>query len=306
MKSKRTQAYVDLLIVTAIWGFAGPVIKYTLPDFPPFIFLTYRFLISIIFFIPFIFFKKTKLSKKPRDIIFLIIAALFGSSVNLGLLFYGYDLTSVLDATILSATAPLIVVSAGALFLKEKITNREKVGLIIAFLGSVAIVFEPIASGKLFAFENIYGNILIISANIAWTAYVVLSKYELNKKADPFTITFLMFLVGFLTLLPFAIFEKGGIQPLILSISKAPFTSHLGVWYMALLSGNLAYFLYQKGQKNIEASEAAVFTYLTPLFAAPLAIFWLGEKITIPFVVASVILSMGVYIAESKKKLPSK
>ena len=77
---------------------------------------------------------------------------------------------------------------------------------------------------------------------------------------------------------------------------------HLGVWYMALISGTLAYALWIRGQKSIEISEAGVFAYLVPIFAAPLAVLWLGETITTPFIIGSVVVAIGVYIAETKKK----
>jgi drug/metabolite transporter (DMT)-like permease len=71
---------------------------------------------------------------------------------------------------------------------------------------------------------------------------------------------------------------------------------------MALLSGSLAYFLYQKAQKTIEASEATLFSYLSPLFAIPLAVFWLKEEITIFYLLGAVIVAIGVIIAESKRR----
>ena len=110
-----------------------------------------------------------------------------------------------------------------------------------------------------------------------------------------------MFVLGFVTTLPFAIIETKGILNLLLMISLAPLKAHLGVWYMAVISGSLAYFLYQEGQKKIEASEATLFGYLSPLFAAPLAIFWLKEQVTLPFIVGTAIVILGVFVAEYRK-----
>jgi DME family drug/metabolite transporter len=70
---------------------------------------------------------------------------------------------------------------------------------------------------------------------------------------------------------------------------------------MALISGALGYFLFSLGQKSIEASEATVFSYIKPIFAVPLAVIWLGEKITVPFIIGSIIITLGVAVAEIKK-----
>lgn len=79
-------------------------------------------------------------------------------------------------------------------------------------------------------------------------------------------------------------------------------SAHLAVVYMALFSGALAYFLYQRAQKTIEASEASVFNYLPPIVTAPVATLWLHEKITIPYIIGSVVIAIGVFLAEWKRR----
>jgi len=302
MNPHRLRAYIYLVITAAIWGIAGPVIKFTLPALPPFIFLTYRFLISTIVFLPIVLLKKAKAPRGRKDFIILTLIALLGSSVNLGILFYGYKYTTALDASLLSATSPVFVVIASVLFLKERVTKKEKIGLVIALLGTLAIIFQPLAENKILFRENILGNFLVTIANIAGVSYVILSKYGLKRKYSPLYMTFYMFLIGFITLLPLSILQAGSLSSLVSLITNSSLQTHLSVLYMALLSGSLAYYLYQRAQKTIEASEATLFSYLGPLFAAPLAVFWLGEEITIFYILGAVIVAIGVIIAESKRK----
>ena len=306
MSKERIKSYTLLLIVAAIWGIAGPVIKYTLPDFPPMIFLTYRFFISTVLMLPIVWALKPKFPTVKREIVMLTIAGLLGSSINLGLLFFGYEKSNVLDGVILGNTSPIFVILGGVLLLKEKITKKEILGIIITFIGALLIVVEPLINGGYTKGSSLLGNLLIILANISWVFYIVISKKELKHKIDILLMTAYMFTLGFLTTLPFALFQTKGILNLLLIISTAPLTAHLGVWYMAVLSGSLAYFLYQEGQKKIEASEATLFAYLSPLFAAPLAVFWLNEKLTIPFIIGTAIIVIGVFIAEYRKTRNSK
>lgn len=113
----------------------------------------------------------------------------------------------------------------------------------------------------------------------------------------------MMFLIGFLTTLPLTLYEikPAEILPKLMSISTG---AQLSVIFMSLFSGALAYFLYQKAQKTIEASEAAVFTYLTPIVTAPVATIWLHEKITLPYIIGSIVIAIGVILAEIKTKAP--
>jgi len=248
------------------------------------------------------FFKKAKTPSNSKDLAILTLIALLGSSINLGFLFYGYNYTTALDASLLSATAPIFVVAASMFFLKERVTKKEKIGLLIAFLGTLAIIFQPLAENKILFQENILGNILVVISNIAWIFYVVLSKYGLKHKFDPLTMTAYTFFLGFITLLPLAAIQAGSLSSLISLIINSPMQTHLGVLYMALLSGSLAYFLYQRAQKTIEASEATLFLYLSPLFAAPLAVLWLGEEITVFYLLGAAIVAIGVIISENKRR----
>ncbi len=166
----------------------------------------------------------------------------------------------------------------------------------IALTGTILTVIEPFIQNGDGAIR-FSGNILIFLylLTTAWGA--VLAKKLLRAEINPLTLTNTSFIVGFVTLIPFALFKYS-----IKDITNVAFPYHLGVLFMAFLSGSLAYYLANKAQKTIEIGEAAVFSYLYPVFAAPLAVVWLGEKITPVFILGAVIIALGVVIAETKKR----
>ncbi|MFI5241317.1 MAG: EamA family transporter, partial [Microgenomates group bacterium] len=86
------------------------------------------------------------------------------------------------------------------------------------------------------------------------------------------------------------------------TVTHLGFGYHLGVLYMALISGTLAFTLLNMGQKTIELSEAAIFMYLYPIFSGILAIIVLGDKMTPVIILSAIITFIGVAIAEVKKK----
>jgi len=302
MNPKRLRSYIYLVIVAAIWGAAGPVIKFTLRELPPFTFLTYRFFITSLFLVPIMIASKEKFPKDSKKNLILLVLSLLGTTVNLGLLFVGLKFTSVLDQTFISETGPIFVILASSIFLKDRITKREKIGILITFLGTILIILKPLIENGVLNYNNLFGNILILLANISWIAYVIISKKQLRQKVTPLTITFSNFFVGFITLLPLAVLENHGAGNLVLAISNVSLLTQLGVFYMAIISGALAYYLFQLGQKSIESSEAAIFSYLQPLFSTPLAIIWLKEEISSGFIISVIIIVTGIIIAQYKKK----
>ena len=299
MNPARARAYIQLLIVAVIWGVAGPIIKYTLGGFDSLTFLTYRFGLSSIVALIVFFIMKVHLPRDRETFWKLIGYGFLTSTVSLGFLFFGLENTTVLDMSLISLANPLLVTIAGVMFLSEHVTKKEKIGMGIALAGTLLTIIEPlIANGN--GTLRLSGNILIIGYLIATAWSAVLAKEILRHGVSPLTMTNVSFIVGFLSFLPFVLLSSP-IGHTLSAIRSTPISYHIGVLYMAFLSGSLAYYLGNKAQKTIEIGEAAVFSYLFPLFSTPLAVIWLGEKITPMFVVGAVIIAFGVFLAEWKK-----
>jgi len=292
----RLKAYIALLFVAAIWGIAGPVIKHTLHFLPPFTFLFYRFLFVSLFCLPILLYlwKKSKISFQDLPKLFLL--GLMSTTINLSLIFFGFERTTALDGTLLSSITPIFIVIGGAMFLKEKVTRLEKIGLLVVLAGAFLTVIQPLLEKGIFAQENLLGNLLILFAGLQWTTYVLLAKESL-KRHSPLAITASAGLVGLITFLPLAFFEQGKAIFNFNFLVSSP-SAFWGVFYMAILSYVLAYFLYNFGISKIEVSEAAIFSYLQPLFAAPLAVLWLKEIVTLPFLFGASVIALGVFLSE--------
>lgn len=300
MNPSRLKAYFYLLIVVVIWGIAPAVIKFALGELPPFLFLAYRFFITTIILLP-IFLKMKGENISLKNLPLIILISLLGSTVNLGLLFYGSNLTTSLDSSLISATSPILIILGGIIFLNERVTKREKIGILITFLGTLIITFQSLFEFGTPVPHSILGNMILLLSNIVFAIYLILAKKGLQKNIQPFALTFIMFAVGFITTLPLAIWESHGksIIPQVLNLSLS---AHLSVVFMAIFSGAIAYWLYQKAQKTIETSEASLFNYLSPIVTAPISILWLHEKLTSAYIVGLIVIALGVFLAEIKKR----
>lgn len=300
MTSYRIRAYIYLIIVSLLWGAATPIIKFTLGGITPLSFLVYRFFISAVLGIVILTFTGARIPKPKENLPLIIVYGFVTTTLALGLLFLGLNKTTVLDTVLITAVSPLVTAVAGTVFLKETITKQEKLGILIAFTGTVFTILEPVFRGTV-DISALTGNFLVFGYLIANGFSSVISKKLVRRDVKPLDLSNLSFIVGFLTLLPLVPFEAS-FSKVLSNITTIGVPFHLGVLYMALFSGTIAYALWIKGQKSIEISEAGVFAYLIPVFSAPLAVFWLGEKITSFFVVGAVLITIGVLIAEYKRK----
>lgn len=302
MNPARTKAYILLLIVCIIWGIAGPVIKLTLKGVPPIIFLLYRFSISsVIAIFWFYLSKKPILSKKLSTNLKILAFCFLNTTGALGLLFWGMSKTSLLESSLIVVFGPIMTVVAGYLFLRDRITKIEKIGITVSFLGSLIILIEPLVKENVSS-DNFIGNMFVFGFVIATTIATIFMKEVLREGVNPISLTNLSFAVGLVTVVPIALYLYSPfvIWNLLIGISPA---YHAGVWYIAVLSGTLAFSLQTIAQKTIEVSEAAIFMYLFPIISGFLAIFILGDVLTPIVGVGSAITIVGIVIAEWKKKM---
>lgn len=298
MNSARIKAYIMLLFVNLIWGIASPIIKYTLKGFEPTVFLTYRYFYAAILGLIIYFFTKFKFPKKGSDFLLLILYGFLNSVVSLGMLFFGMQNTTVLDMSLITLVGPLIVSIAGVYYLNERVTHREKIGMAIAIVGTLITVLEPIYlnGGNAIKFS---GNLLVFGYVFNSMITTIIAKKLLRANVNPLTIVNTSFTIGFISFLSYSLFEnKINVE----AIVNTPLSFHLGVLYMAVISGTIGFYLSNKAQKTIEISEQSLFSYLAPIFSMPIAILWLGEKITPVFIVGAIIIALGVFIAEVKKR----
>ncbi len=300
MNRPRATALLLMLVVSAIWGFAGPIIKFSLHDFPPLVFLSYRFAISTVVALIYFSISKPSIPKKSNVTSLIFLCSMLSVPIGLGLLFFGFDKTSSLTGTLLSTTAPIAVVVASAEILREHVTHVERFGIILAFLGTAITVMGPLVTGHGFALGAFEGNLLIMASIAVDTIATILVKIIMRSRVSPTLLSHVSFIIGFLIIFPIMLWYYS-LPEIFNIIRSAPLSAHLGVWYMALLSGSLAYALRNEAIKSIEVSETAVFSYLYPLWAAPLAILWLKEELTLPFIIGASFIGIGVIIAEQKK-----
>ncbi len=301
LHSKRALAYALLLLNTVLWGLSPPIIKKALDFVTINQFLFGRYLLASLIFVPIYFIaNRGKKDLRHQNWPLLIFLALLGTPLTLIPLYEGLKLTSSLETAILAATTPIMVILGSRLFLREKVTANEKVGLFVALLGTLILIFEPALTTGFTLTFSLLGNLLIIASNLIWTAFLLITK---KVKADPDQISFVSYLTSVPVFLILLLLESP--LKIIQTNPGHPFAL-FGILYMAIFGSVIAFWAYTKGQALIEASEASVFTYLQPIFTFPLAYFWLGESISSLGIFACLLIATGVYFSEYRGRPASR
>lgn len=292
LSSKRSFAYALLLLNTILWGLSPPIIKVALNFVSINQFLLGRYLLASLIFLPIYFLTQKKTGLEIRNLKLVILLALLGTPLTLIPLYEGIKLTSSIEASILTATGPLMIIIGGGLFLKERITRNEKLGLTVAILGTLLLILGPIINDGVGFKFSLLGNFLILGSNIIWTVFLLLVK---KLKVDASQISLVSYLVAIPIFALLLFLEPSSLNTKYLILNTSAL---FGIIYMAIGGSIIAFWAYTKGQEYIEAGEAAIFTYLQPLITFPLAYFWLHESISSVGLAACLLIAAGVYISE--------
>jgi drug/metabolite transporter (DMT)-like permease len=283
-------AILFLILANIIWGAGFPIYKWALGELPPFTFAFLRFFIGAIILLPFVF-KDYKVAR--QDWRNTILLGIFGITLLIPFLFLGLQLTPSINAPVIIAVGPIILIGASILFLKEKLRLKVLGGTLISLLGIIVILIHPLLIEGFSG--GFIGNMLIFLATFCSVIQAVLLK-KLTVRNNPLTLTFWMFLIGSLPLIPFVIWETQTFN----IITDITIKGFIGLVYGIFFAAILAHFFLAYGVAHIKASEVGVFTYVDPIATVAVAVPLLGESITYPYLVGAMLVFLGIFIAEGR------
>lgn len=282
-----------LIITNIIWGGASPIFKFALENIPPFTLAFIRFFFAGLIFLPIALKNFQKINFKRWIEIFLV--GFFGIFINITFFFLGLKKTESINVPIIASSGPVFLYIFSILFLKEKPKLKVFAGMIISLIGVLTIVLYPIFfDGKKILFGEIEGNFFIVLATLGTVIQTLIGK-DLLKKVNPYFVSAFSFLLSSLLFLIFVPSELSS-----WSFSQLTINGWVGIIYGVFFSSAIAYFLYYYGISKLEGQEVGIFTYIDPVVAVIIAYPLLGELPNFWYILGSIFVFGGIYLAENR------
>lgn len=284
-------AIIALMLANIIWGAAFPIYKWALEVLPLFSFVFLRFFLGALILLPFIY-KDLKI--KRENINLLLLLGLVSVTFQIPLLFWGLKLSPSINAPIIIASGPIFLLIAAVIFLNEKLRAKLMAGMLISLIGIIVIILRPLLeSGGLGG--GILGNLLIFLATICSVIQAVILK-KLMKDNNPLVITFWMFIIGSLPLLPAFLVEQANYN----MWGNLNIQGIIGLLYGIVLAAVIAHAFLAFGIKYLKASDVGIFSYVDPVATIVVAVPLLNEAITPAYMIGAVLVFIGIFIAEGR------
>lgn len=220
-----------------------------------------------------------------RKVVLLIVSGML-IGFNWMLLFEAYNHTTVATATLCYYMEPTIVILLSPLFLRERLTLRKGICVLVAFAGMTLV--SGVADGGLPGADEILGISLGLGAAALYSAVVLL-----NKKLpgiDAYEKTIIQLSSAAVVLLPYLLVTEDftGI--------RLDFIAFIMLLVVGFVHTGMAYALYFGSMDGLRGQSVALFSYVDPIAALILSAWILGERMSAAGIVGAVLI-LGAAVA---------
>lgn len=285
--SKHIFYQLNILLAMLIWSTIGMVRRFI--AFPSGFIALVRGAVGVLFLVAVVIFLRKSFNWQgiKNNLGKLILAGcLLGT--NWAILFEAYQHTSVAAAELFYYTNPLFVILLNPLIMREKITFRQLVCVMVALIGMVLV------SGLYnldFNFQESWGILLAVSAAMEVAGLIFVNKYIEN--IGTYERAIVQLLAATLVLLPYVFFTE--------NFSEINFMDNKS-WFFTLLVGmvhtGVAYYLYYNGIAKLKAQEICILGYIDPFMAIVWSGLVFGETLGFVQIIGAVLILCSMMYAE--------
>lgn len=279
-------AYLKIALAMAIVGSSVVFGKLIISSFPVFLASEFRFIVASIILIPLLLRQEKQFpSIRLIDLIILFLQALTGVFLFNVLMLYGLKYTTAIEAGIITSTLPAVIGLVSFLFLKEKLTIKKGLGIILAVIGVLLINMI----GSQLDNTSLLGNLFIFGAVLGETLFIILGKLVSNR-LTPLTISTMMSIFGLIMFLPFSIYEAK-----VFDFSSVGIGDWLNILYFGIIVTVVAFLLMYQGLSNVPASSAGILTSVLPVSSVILSSLILKEELLITHLVGILFVLIAIF-----------
>lgn len=269
------------LLVVAIWGFNFVVIKVGVSEVPPLFLSGLRFVFAAL---PAVFF----IARPKCDWKLVVAFGLVLGVVKFGLLFVGIaeGMPAGLSSLVLQLQA-FFTIGLAILIFKDRLSPRQALGALIAFVGIAIIASQKMDGGALSPL------LLVIAAAFFWGVANIIAKRA--GKIDMLSFIVWASLVPPLPLFALSWWREDH-DAIIRMITEPSLISIGAVAYIAYPTTILGFAIWNWLLSRHPTASVAPFTLLVPIFGFASGAIFLGEPFSAPVLLGSLCVFAGLMV----------
>jgi DME family drug/metabolite transporter len=270
---RRTAGIVALSFATVAWGLVPLILKQT--DMPALSFASYRLWMGVLVYV--ILFAVTGRRLRlttlracaPGGVLF---------AIDIAFTFMAFQLTSVANATIIGALAPVCIAIGAARWFGERVGRRDIPFIVSSFMGVAVVAIGSAGSPTTGEWGDLFAGISVVS----WTAYWLFSK-RVRSGVGAIEYMASVMLVSAMLVTVFAVVSGQGLAP------PQP-TDWAWIWLVTLVPGMLGHLMVAWSHRHVEAWLGSLITQSQPIVGSIAAWAILDEQLTAAVIVGGLMV----------------
>jgi len=292
------------LFATTVWATTAIFISYLLENFnlAPLTLAFWRdFLVGVVLFVLLLIFQPAALKIRLKDVPFFIGYGFIGLAVFNGMWTYSVKFNGAAVATVLAYSSPAFTVLLAWPILKEALTGRKLVAVVLSLLGCVLVAeaYSP-AQWQLKPLGIVFGLV----TGLAFAAYNLAGRWSARRFSSPWTVTTYGFLFAALGLGLTQRFDwgapmtEGGFLFANPAFSMGMAWQGWAVLGLLVIPTLLGFGVYTMSLRYLQASVAGLIASLEPVLTAIMAIFILHESLDTAQWVGAALIILAVVLVQ--------
>jgi drug/metabolite transporter (DMT)-like permease len=284
------------ILFVLLWSTGWISAKYGAHFADPLTFLVVRYGVAVVLFFMVCRVGGVSFPKHRSGWLHAIVSGIFLHGLYLGMVWWaiGQGVPAALSG-IIAGLQPLMTGVAAAILIGEDLSNTQRIGLFVGFVG-IAIAVLPnvvVIDAETIPVYAVAINVLAMACVTTGTIY----QKRYLKEGDLRAVATLQYVGALLVTVPAAfLFEDMHVD------WSIGFFATLAWSVLGISMGAIALLLYliRKG----DVSKAASLIYLVPPLAAIEAAIAFGEHLTWPMIIGTCVVVLGVYLTNRKPAVP--
>lgn len=291
---EKAKGHLALAGANSMWGLMLPIAKMVMLGgiVTSFVMTDLRsFGAMILFWLASFFFPYERVPL--RDLLKMFAASMLAIVFNQGSFILGVEMTSPVNASIITTSMPLITMIFSAIYLKEPITGLKVGGIVVGAAGALLLVMAGSGTGG--DAGDIRGDLLVLLAQCSYALYMVLFK-NFIARYSVVTLMKWMFTFASIVLLPFtydSLIETRW--------AELPWRDIAGCAFIIVGGTFFSYLLMLVGLRRLRPTVAGMYNYVQPIVATIFAVLWGLDTFTWQKTLSVVLIFFGVYLVTKSK-----
>jgi len=295
MQKTHRKTMLKAMFSVIVWGASFVATKVALQEISPVTVVWLRFGMGVIILGGMVWYRKQLKIPKKEDWLYFGLLGFMGITFHQWLQSTGLVTAHAISTSLIVATTPIFMALLGWLFLKEKLTWFQILGISLSTFGVLLVITKGDLDGLFSGHFGTPGDFMILMSAPNWAIFSILSRRGLQNYSAA---GMMFYVMSFGWLFSSILFMSSGELYQIQSLSL---NGWMAICFLGVFCSGIAYIFWYDALQTLPVTQTGAFLYIEPVVTFIVAGLVLGEEMVLAAFIGGVIILCGVWMVNRMK-----